>query len=288
MEAVAAAQTSQGRGEKGSLQVARDNPRPMKTALCTIAFRERLLEYSLDIACEAGLDGVEIWGREPHISEEYDANRVAAARKMVVERGLQVAVFGSYLRFGAVENDNISLRDVLQIAAGLEAPVVRVWAGDVGSDEADDELWKRTVHECHEAAVAAAKMGMKLAAEMHSNTLADTGPCARRLVEDVGHESFGLNYQASSKLDDDDPLERLEFALPHVFHLHAQNYAPLNGDPERIERVGLADGVIDYAPLVSRLREVGYDGYLAIEFSPSNCESKRDAIIRDAHYLRSL
>ena len=260
----------------------------MKTALCTIAFRERLLEYSLDIACEAGLDGVEIWGREPHISEEYDANRVAAARKMVTDRGLAVAVFGSYLRFGAVENDTMPLRDVLQIAAGLEAPVVRVWAGDVGSDEADEALWKRTVEECREEAGAAARMGMKLAVEMHSKTLADTGPCARRLVDEVSHGNFGLNYQASSKLDDDDALERLELALPHVFHLHAQNYAPLNGDPERVERVGLADGVIDYAPLVRRLRDASYEGYLAVEFSPSNCDNKREAIIRDAQYLRSL
>jgi sugar phosphate isomerase/epimerase len=260
----------------------------MKTALCTIAFRERLLEYSLDLACEAGLDGVEIWGREPHISEEYDANRVAAARKMVMGRGLQVAVFGSYLRFGAVGNESILLRDVLQIAAGLEAPVVRVWASDVGSEEADADIWKRTTEECREAAAAAAKMGMRLAAEMHSKTLADTGPSARRLVEEVGHESFGLNYQASPKIDEEDALERLEHALPYVFHLHAQNYAPLNGDIERVERVGLAHGIIDYGPLVARLREAGYAGYLAVEFSPSNTGDKRAAVIRDCQYLRSL
>ncbi len=260
----------------------------MKTALCTIAFRERLLEYSLDLASEAGFDGVEIWGREPHISEEYDANRVAAARKLVEERGLEVAVFGSYLRLGAVTTESMNLRDVLQIAAGLEAPVVRVWASDVSSAEADEEVWKRTVAEGREAAAAAAKMGLRLAAEMHSNTLADTGPSAKRLVTEIDRENFGLNYQASPRLDGEDALERLEHVLPWVFHLHAQNYAFINGNPERIERVGLADGVIDYAPLVKRLREVGYDGYLAVEFSPSNCSDKRAAIARDCRYLRSL
>ncbi len=260
----------------------------MKTALCTIAFRERLLEYSLDIACEADLDGVEIWGREPHISEEYDANRVAAARKMVTDRGLAVAAFGSYLRPGAAENDSMPLRDVLQIAAGLEAPVIRVWASDVGSAQADNGIWKRTVAECREAAGAAAKMGMKLAAEMHSNTLADTGLSARRLVEEVGHEGFGLNYQASPWMDEENALERLDHALPHVLHLHAQNYAALRGDAERVERVELADGIIEYGPLVARLRETGYEGYMAVEFSPSNCEDKRAAIRRDCAYLRSL
>jgi len=259
----------------------------VKTALCSIAFRERLLEYSLDLACEAGLDGVEIWGREPHISEEYDANRVAAARRMVVDRGLEVAVFGSYLRPGAVENESMSLRDTLQIAAGLEVPLVRVWASDVGSDRADEALWKRTVEGCREAACAAEKMGMRLAVEMHTHTLADTATSARRLVEDVGRENFGLNYQPLPSLNDD-ALKRLERVLPWVFHLHAQNYAALNGDPEKIERAGLADGVIDYVPLVRLLRENGYDGYLAVEFSPSNVDDKRAAVLRDCIYLQNI
>lgn len=260
----------------------------MKVALCTIAFRERLLEYSLDLACECGFDAVEIWGREPHISEVYDASRVAAAHKMVTERGLTVAVFGSYLRFGATQPEELTLRDMLQIGAGLEAPVMRVWASDVGSAQADGGLWNRTVAEAREAACAAAKMGMRLAVEMHSNTLADTGATARRLVEEVNHPAFGLNYQASPRLDEEDPLERLELALPYVFHLHAQNYVPLNGAADKVERVGLAEGSIDYAPLVSRLREVGYDGYLAVEFCPSNHEDKRAAIKADCAYLRSL
>lgn len=260
----------------------------MKVALCTIAFRERLLEYSLDLACECGFDGVEIWGREPHISEVFDASRVAAARKMVAERGLEIAVFGSYLRFGATQPEELTLRDMLQIGAGLEAPIIRVWASDVSSAQADARLWARTVAEARDAACAAAKMGMKLAVEMHSNTLADTGASARRLVEEVGHPALGLNYQASPRLDEEDALERLELALPDVFHLHAQNYVPLNGALDKVERVGLGEGAIDYAPLVKRLRANGYDGYLAVEFCPSNHVDKRAAIKADCDYLRSL
>jgi len=275
-------------GERDMEQVSGGSTRRVKTALCTIAFRERLLEYSLDLACEANLDGVEIWGREPHISEEHDANRVAAARKMVHDRGLQVAVFGSYLRLGAVGMESMPLRDVLQIGAGLEAPVIRVWASNVASEDAHDELWARTVKECRNAAAAAEKMGMRLAAEMHSNTLADTASCARKLVEDVDSDAFALNFQASSKLTDDTPTERLEGVLPSVVHLHAQNYAPLDDNGDRVERVGLADGFVDYAPLVSLLRKAGYQGSLAVEFAPTNAKDKAAALALDFEYLRSL
>ena len=259
----------------------------IKTALCTIAFRERLLEYSLDIASEAGLDGVEIWGREPHISEEYDGNRVAAARKMVEERGLKVAVFGSYLRFGSVETKSMPLRDTLQIAAGLDAPIIRVWASDVGSEEADEEIWHDTVIQCREAAHAARKMGIQMAVEMHTNTLADTAESARRLVEKVDCDSFGLNYQALPSLDDD-AMARLEKVLPWVIHLHAQNYAPLDGKQGKLERVALDLGVIEYEPLLTKLYSNGYDGYVAVEFGPSNAANKRDAVLRDCRYLQGI
>lgn len=262
-----------------------------KIGLCSIAFRERLLEYPLDVAADIGFQGVEIWGREPHISEEFDASRVAAVRRMVAERGLEVPVFGSYLRLGATNTNNsgnASLKDVLQIAAALGAPIIRVWASDVGSEEAEEGVWQETVREVREAAASAAKMGMILAAEMHSKTLADTGASARRLVEEVDSEAFGLNFQASSNLEEEKPMARLEAVLPKVVHLHAQNYAPLAGRGNRVERVALADGIIDYRSLVSRLREAGYQGYLAVEFCPSNVKDKAYAIAQDFEFLRSL
>ena len=264
---------------------------PMKVALCSIAFRERLLEYTLAVAADIGFQGVEIWGREPHISEQFDASRVKAVRRMVGERGLEVAVFGSYLRLGATHTNSagtVSLKDVVQTAAALGAPIIRVWASDLGSDEADEQVWQNTVAEAREAAACAAKMGLVLAAEMHSNTLADTASCARKLVEDVDSDAFALNFQASSKLTDDKPTERLVAVLPSVVHLHAQNYAPLDDNGDRVERVGLADGFVDYAPLVSLLRKAGYQGSLAVEFAPTNAKDKAAALALDFEYLRSL
>lgn len=261
---------------------------PFNIALCTIAFRERLLEYSLDLAAEVGFQGVEIWGREPHISEEYDKNRVAAAERMVRERGLEVPVFGSYLRMGATNNDPVDLKAVLQMAVGLGAGIVRVWASDVGSDEADEALWERAVREAREAASRAAKMGLRLAVEMHGNTLCDTGASTRRFVEAVGEDSFGVNYQPSSRPRAETPLERLQLVQPWVMHVHAQNYAPIGTGLDRMERVALSDGVIDYAPLVELLRRGGYRGYLSVEFCPSNVTDKREAIARDYHFLRGL
>ena len=69
----------------------------MKVGLCTIAFRELPLEKVLDIATECGFDGVEVWGKPPHIPDEYDAEYVRAIPGMARERGLEIISFGSYV-----------------------------------------------------------------------------------------------------------------------------------------------------------------------------------------------
>ncbi len=265
------------------------NKRAFDISLCTIAFRERLLEYSLDLAAEVGFQGVEIWGREPHISAEYDKNRVNAAARMVRERGLTVPVFGSYLRVGATNTDDVfALKDALRIAAGLEVPVMRIWASDVGSADASESLWARTIDEAGEAAACAAKMGIRLAIEMHGNTLCDTGASTCRLLEAVRSDSLGANYQVSSKERDETALERMKLVLPWVMHMHAQNYAPLQEGSDRVERVALADGVVEYGPLFDLLRAHNYEGVVSVEFCAANATDKRAAIAHDYRYLRSL
>ena len=262
----------------------------MRICLCTISYRERLLEVALDVARDIGFAAVELWGREPHVSEEYDESRVRGVRRMVEERSLGLPVFGSYLVFGRSQNreDSIGLADTLHTANGLRAAIVRVWASDVGSGQASDAVWRKTVDEIQEACDRAAKMSVVFAAEMHDATLADTGASALRLVEEVGRANFRLNFQVAN-LDTEDQLSRLEAVLPYVVHVHCQNSLPadLEGGG-RYERAHLEEGVVDYAALVARLRVADYQGYFAIEFAADEGEAKERSLRRDLAFLAGL
>ena len=262
----------------------------MRVCLCTISFREKLLEVALEAAARLGFPAVELWGREPHVPEIYDESRVRGIRDMVAERGLSIPVFGSYLYFGKTihREDNITLLDTLHTAHGLRAPVVRVWASDVPSAQASPEVWKKTVAEAQEACDRAAKMNIVFAAEMHDNTLADTGPSAKRLVEEIGRDNFRLNFQISTD-PEEDQLERLEAVLPYVVHLHAQNFV-FEGPSEerRWLRRQLTDGVTDYRPLAARLKAAGYEGHLAVEFAAVEGDGREASLKADLEYLASL
>lgn len=264
----------------------------MKLGLCTIAFREKLLEDALNIARQIGFDGVEIWGREPHISATYDDRRVRAARKMVESRGLTVAMFGSYLRLGAPapdEEEEVTVEAALQTTQALGAPLCRVWAGDVSSKKAGKEKWRKVTEELERACAMAANMDVVLAVEMHSGTLADTARSTLRLLKDVGADNLKVNYQASFGKDAEDPRRRLRSVLPHVVNVHAQNCRPARASQDgKLELVPLADGTVDYGRLVQILSDAGFDGFVAVEFIPPSAPNKVTGLARDYEYLRSL
>jgi 3-dehydroshikimate dehydratase len=266
-----------------------DKPR---FALCTISHREKLLEYVLNVAKDLGFEGVELWGREPHISEKFDENRVHAARKMIEDRGLSLCCLGSYVVFGPVRTraeELAELEDTLYTARCLRAPIVRVWASDISAERASRRQWDKTVAEIQEACDRAARLNLVLAAEMHDDTLADSAEATLRLLEAVDRPNFKLNFQVAHRATDEAPQERLERVLDHVAHLHLRNFtthATENG--ERAVWAPLSEGLVDYYPLLDTLASHGYAGCYALEFASREGNGKRESLAADLAYLKGL
>jgi 3-dehydroshikimate dehydratase len=266
----------------------------MKVGLCTVAFRERLLEDAVSIAEQIGFDGVEIWGREPHISETFDEGRVRAARKMIEGRGLQVCGLASYLRFGGClpadeEEEAPDLASVLHTARVLGAPVVRVWAGGCPPSQDSKADWDLCVDELRVACEKAENLGVALAVEMQPGTFAETAESANRLLDEVGAPNLRLNYQPGNGLPPEDPVKRLRAVLPRIVSFRVRNYDQLLTRAEdRNHVVPLAEGVFDYRELIGLLRNEGFSGYLTVECVTTKAADKVNALRADVDFLRSL
>ena len=252
---------------------------PFKVILSTIAYRERLLDDALDAAHKLGFEGIELWGREPHLSERYDENRVRAAQKMIQAKELSVPVFGSYLRMGATappSDETIELHDTLHIARQLKTQMVRVWMSDIPATKATPAVWEKAITEARHACDCAAKLGLCLVAELHDNTLLNSSDNALRAVQEVERENFRLTFAAGSRVGGEDAEVRLCKVLPYVAHVHARNFAALSPRTEVPPiRASLSQGMVDYGRLAARLRTAGYAGYIAIEYAHKDGAAKK-------------
>ena len=252
----------------------------MKTALCTIAFKELEVVRVLDLARDHGLDAVEIWGKEPHMGDTYDHARVLRLYDAIADRGLVVSAFGSYLS-PLDEGLKEELEDAIVTALGLGTRVIRVWAGGGASKDVDPDVYALAVSGLRCMCLRADDDDLILALEFHDNSIADNARSILRLIGDVDCQNLGTYYQPSRREGADDPYEAAEMVGPHVVNVHAQNWDPATGG-----RAPVGAGAVDYGRVVDILKRHGFDGCLEIEFVDE--ADKLASLVADAASLRQL
>ncbi len=246
-----------------------------RTGLVSVTFRKQTPAAVVNLAKAAGLQGIE-WGGDVHVPPG-DPIKAREVYQMTIDAGLAVAAYGSYHRIGCAPDGTGEFQKVLESAVELQAPTIRVWAGNVASRDADRGWWDRVSDESRRIADLAGTAGISISYEYHRNTLTDTNETAIRLLQEVGHGNVRTYWQPLAELDRRARAEGLgmvgsRLTNLHVFHWINGIRAPLQaGADEWLEYLKLAAGTGDH--------------YALLEFVMNDDE---DQFRRDADTLRTL
>ena len=170
----------------------------VRTGLVSVTFRQLPADEVVEVAAKAGLAAIE-WGGDVHVPL---GNLVAAQRVKALSEvhGLEIAAYGSYLRAGSVDREE--MRSAVATAEALGAPRIRVWAGNVGTAEAGVGDRMAVTRGLAELADVAATAGIEVALEFHRNTLTDEVDSTITLLLDVGAPNLKTYWQPPVDLDD--------------------------------------------------------------------------------------
>lgn len=252
----------------------------MKCGLCTISDKERPVEDVIEIAADAGYDGIEVWGKD-HVGDgsRETCQRIADA---AADHGVEVPTYGSYLRCGDDDFDDALDRE-LRIADRLGADTIRVWPGRQEHGDHDPDHWDAVVADLERVTERAADYDLAVTVEKHANTLTNDREGARRLIEAIGDDRCGLNYQPGFGIPADEIEREAEALAPLSNQLHLQ------GPRERTERdrAPLADVYYDLEAVLEPFLDRGFDGYANVEFVTDEVPY-REAVAADLAHLRSL
>jgi 3-dehydroshikimate dehydratase len=83
---------------------------------------------------------------------------------------------------GISQEQGTSFDQVLETAIRLKAPAIRVWAGDRGTDRADEAWWDRVMQDASRIAALAEKESITIDYEYHAKTLTDSLESTLRLL----------------------------------------------------------------------------------------------------------
>lgn len=252
----------------------------LRTGLCTISSKERDVEDVVELAGEAGYDGVEVWGRD-HVNDGSEAV-CSAIVEAADASDLEIPVYGSYLRCGTDEFADDLDRE-LAIARRLDADLIRVWAGRQEYEEHDPEYWERVVGDLERLTDRAADYGVGVTVEKHAGTLTNTREGARRLIEAVDDDRCGLNYQPGFSVPKAE-IEREASELAALSNnLHVQAVRECGGS----HRCPLSEAFYDLETVLEPFSDAGFDGYANVEFVADE-RPYPEAIEADRRYVESI
>jgi 3-dehydroshikimate dehydratase len=212
---------------------------PHSSGLVSVSFRQLTPNAIVTLAKDCSLDLIE-WTGDIHVPPG-DLPKAAEVKNLTLAAGLRVAAYGSYYRLGVSESE-MPFASVLESAAILGAPVIRVWAGNLGSDLASAADWDRVCDDANRTSALASDRGIRVALEFHGNTLNDTPAAASKLWQRLSSPNLLSLWQPLPTLTREEQNASLQVVLPRLSHVHVFQWRP--GPP--ITRHPLAEGIAEW------------------------------------------
>lgn len=213
-----------------------------RLGMCSVTLRALPAAEVVQVAASAGLSRIE-WGADVH-APPSDVARVAEVRALTEAAGLTVASCGSYWRAGM--SPAADLTSLVTAAVSLGAPRIRVWAGDIGTDQADGSTWDGVVSSLRKACVVARDHDIQLALEFHPNTLTDSVDSTLELLDRVGDDALRTYWQPRLDEETRPSVEGLRRLVPVLAGIHVFSWWPAANRLRLAERADLWSAVADF------------------------------------------
>jgi len=245
------------------------------SGLVSISFRPLDIEQIIALALKGGLSSVE-WGGDVHVPHG-DLRTARTVGRQTSEAGLRVSSYGTYYKAG--HKQNFSFSAVLDTAAALGAPRIRIWAGEKGSAQAGLDYRRRVVDDALAIAGQAASFNIAVAFEYHGGTLTDTAASAVKLMgEELRHENIQTFWQPTWQASFEYSLESLRAIKKWLANVHCFAWNTQQ------RRLALAAQESAWQAYLEIIKEVPGDRDVLLEFVEAD---DPDNLIRDAGVLNA-
>jgi sugar phosphate isomerase/epimerase len=249
-------------------------------------YTQEVAEECVDLVGKLGYDGIEFW------KQYLDHADLDWVRRASEAAGLTIVQICPYFDFtGGPETYEASLREAerfVDYARKLGAGWIRTYTGRIGSAEATDEQWERTVRGLRIVCEMGAPFGIEFPLETHQlihnpACLTDTSASTLRLLELVDRPNLRVAIQ--TPLKGETPDETAAALGTRAVQVQAHNW--IGATASSWGRLTYLDsGDHDFARFLRILRREGFDGVISIDHP--NHDPWQETARHEIQYLRRL
>ena len=234
-----------------------------------------------------GYQGVELnaevapWTR-PHVTPGLSPDERNGIRRLAEEEGIEISSISAHVSL--VESDprnrqhNLDfVKGCIDLAVDLGTDLVHGLAGPAAPGEDKQRAWQWLLEGVAECTRYATERNVKFGIEAVAFCLVANMADLSKLISDLGDDRLFVNFDPSHlPVVNEDPAEwvrNLGSRIAHVDMKDARIYRP---DEEKVSFAGvpldfecppLGGGVIDFGAMVGALEDIGYQGFLSVEYS---------------------
>ncbi|MBP3242038.1 hypothetical protein BXO88_14375 [Oribacterium sp. C9] len=201
--------------------------------IVSATFKNESPDFVLEQTGKAGLRGIE-WSENWHVPLG-DKNFSENLRSRTIERGIEIAAYGSYFRLATEKDPERRFQMSIDNAVALKAPVIRIWGGTKATKDLSQEEWTSLKDESSRISSQAKKYGIKVALEWHKNTVTDTNETALRFLNEVESDNLYCLWQPTMELSMEQRTAGLDLVESqrkllniHVYHWDERGRRPFS------------------------------------------------------------
>jgi len=251
-----------------------------KLSFHSVAFFRYSIDEAARTLARVGYDAIELgaeklsWA-DPLITPDIDVwSRKKLVETIRGECGLDISSIAAHRTF--IEADNAArqrsldyMKGCIDLAVDLGVNIVHVISGHVPSGLSELKAWEWLVDGTAECIEYAKARSLRLAFEAVVGMLVARVSDLFRLINDI--EGLGLslyvNYDPSHfQLYNDNLPRTVEDFGDRIIHVHVKD---AKGTPLRFEFPPLGLGEVNFEDVLRALRQVGYGGFLSVEYEGS-------------------
>lgn len=238
---------------------------------------EMSLEEVIDFCAELGFDAVDPTGYYfsgyPAVPEDTYLYKI---KKRAFLQGLAISGTGVRNDFTVADAskrqaDIVHIKQWVEVAAKLDAPVLRIFSGRTLSEGySSDDYYRWVIEGIQECTAYGEKHGVMIVLQNH-NELCKTTEEVLRIREAIDSEWFGINADIGS-LRQGDPYEEIARLAPFAYTWQIKENVYRNDIPEKT----------DLKKIMQILLDSGYRGYIPLEtLGPGDPKEKMTRFIAE-------
>jgi len=229
----------------------------MKLSFSTLSCPDWNIDKIINFAVKNNFDGVELMGKNPHISLDIRKSECKIIKNKFDAKNLDIPCITAYTRFNYdnldIRKKNINeLKKMIDIASDMGAKYIRTFGSSHDNQFNLDQVLKWIVEAFTEIDNYAKTKDVKVLLETH-DFLSKGENCG--VLWDVAH-----SIRAGEKM-----TSTIKYLKDYIYHVHIKDWININSKKEDYY-VLLGAGELQIEKLLLELNNINYNGYLSLEW----------------------